>query len=121
MVRLWVRNCVETRPRPEGVRRLDSRNSHKYIAFKLPFTISASDAVAASKQLQMSILKSDLESATLKTLVFIYLIAFRNDGLVKPKNSRFLEAEEITLDDLAKKGNFMPRASIQNGGGKSSS
>ena len=112
---------METRPRPEGVRRLDSRNSHKYIAFKLPFTISASDAVAASKQLQMSILKSDLESATLKTLVSNYLIAFRNDGLVKPKNSRFLEAEEITLDDLAKKGNFMPRASIQNGGGKSSS
>lgn len=44
-----------------------------------------------------------------------------NDGVVKASGSRFLEAEEITLDDLAKKGNFMPRASIKNGGGKSPS
>ena len=51
----------------------------------------------------------------------MYPLTFRNDGVVKASGSRFLEAEEITLDDLAKKGNFMPRASIKNGGGKSPS
>lgn len=50
-----------------------------------------------------------------------YPYSLRNGGLIKSSGSRFLEAEEITLDELAKKGNFMPRASIKNGGGRSQS
>jgi len=52
---------------------------------------------------------------------FFHCFEITNGGLIKSSGSRFLEAEEITLDELAKKGNFMPRASIKNGGGRSPS